>query len=61
MTPTNGKSTRTAKSAESGKATAAVDVLEQERGRAWTRRRDYVSALDDINTLAKQRKVCATT
>lgn len=37
---------------------AAVDVLEQERGRAWTHaeRRDYVSALDDINTLAKQRE-----
>ena len=37
---------------------AAVEVVEQERGRAWTHaeRRDYVSALDDINTLAKQRE-----
>jgi predicted ABC-type ATPase len=40
-----------------GKA-EAVQVLEQERGRAWTHaeRRDYVSALDDINALAKQRE-----
>lgn len=40
------------------KRAEAVQVLEQERGRAWTHaeRRDYVSALDDINTLAKQRE-----
>ncbi|MCW5323656.1 toxin [Verminephrobacter aporrectodeae subsp. tuberculatae] len=40
------------------KKAAAVEVLEQERGRPWTHaeRRDYVSALDNINTLAKQRE-----
>lgn len=37
---------------------AALDVLEQERGRAWTHaeRREYVSTLADINTLAKLRE-----
>lgn len=40
------------------KKAEAVQTLEQERARAWTHgeRRDYVSALDDINTLAKQRE-----
>ncbi|MBP9893364.1 MAG: zeta toxin family protein [Planctomycetes bacterium] len=40
------------------KKAEAVQVLEQERTRAWTHaeRRDYVSALDDINALAKQRE-----
>lgn len=36
----------------------AVRVLEQERTRPWTHaeRRDYVTALEDINALAKQRE-----
>lgn len=40
------------------KKAEAVQTLEQERGRAWTHaeRRDYVSALYDINTLAKHRE-----
>jgi predicted ABC-type ATPase len=40
------------------KKAEAVQVLEQERTRAWTHseRRDYVSALEDINALAKQRE-----
>lgn len=40
------------------KKAEAVQTLEQERDRAWTHaeRRDYVSALYDINTLAKYRE-----
>ncbi|CAJ0902851.1 hypothetical protein R20233_04844 [Ralstonia sp. LMG 32965] len=40
------------------KKAEAVRVLEQERTRPWTHaeRRDYVSALEDINALAKQRE-----
>lgn len=36
----------------------AVQALEQERTRSWTHaeRRDFVSTLEDINTLAKQRE-----
>lgn len=35
----------------------ATAIIEQERGRAWTHaeRRDYVSALEDIHALTKQR------
>lgn len=40
------------------KQPAAAEILMQERGRPWTHAelRDYVSALEDINTLAKQRE-----
>lgn len=40
------------------KTPEAANVIAQERGREWTHaeRRDYVSALDEINTLARQRE-----
>ncbi len=40
------------------KTAAATEALEQERGRAWTptERRDYISVLDNIHALTRQRE-----